>query len=90
MAGEWRPVMGSLSWEQLEPAAEATIAAAAAALLWCGEDTHGVLAHVAATTPLKMVSSRIANTIVNTKLPHASVIAVDESLVGPSVSATHR
>jgi hypothetical protein len=25
--------------------------AAAAALLWCGEDTHGVLAHVAATTP---------------------------------------
>jgi hypothetical protein len=51
--------MESLSWERLEPAAEATIAAAASAMLWCGEDRDGVLAHMGATTSRRIVSSRI-------------------------------
>jgi hypothetical protein len=59
MAGGWRAVMESLSWEQLEPAAEATIADAAAALLWGGEDSRGVLARMTAATPSSMASSRL-------------------------------
>ena len=43
---------------QLEQAAEQTIAAAGAALLWAGEDSHGVLAHVAGTSRAEMVKSR--------------------------------
>jgi len=39
-----------LSWEQLEPAAEATIAAAQALVLG-GEDSRGVLARVLAASP---------------------------------------
>lgn len=46
--------------EQLEQAAEQTIGAAAAALLWAGEDSYGVLAHVAATSAPTMVQSRQA------------------------------
>lgn len=43
----------------LAHAAEQTIAAAAAALLWAGEDSHGVLAHVAAADPWVMVGTRL-------------------------------
>jgi hypothetical protein len=49
--------------EQLQWAAEQTISAAAAALLWAGEDSHGVLAHVAGTTASEMVKSRQAYTV---------------------------
>ncbi|WP_368834374.1 hypothetical protein [Mycobacterium intracellulare] len=45
---------------QLELAAEQTIAAAAAALLWAGPDSHGVLTHVASTSAAKMAESRRA------------------------------
>jgi hypothetical protein len=45
---------------QLERAAKLTIAAAAAALLWAGEDSHGVLAHVAGTSAAEMARSRQA------------------------------
>lgn len=42
----------------LEQAAQATVAAAAAALLWAGQDSYGVLTHVAGLTPTAMVESR--------------------------------
>ena len=38
-------------WEQLEHAAEATIAAAATAPLWAGGEGQDVLARVAAASP---------------------------------------
>jgi hypothetical protein len=44
---------------RLAQAAEQTIAAAAAALLWAGEDSHGVLAHVAAADPWLMAGTRL-------------------------------
>ncbi|MDV3249562.1 hypothetical protein K7Z54_23455 [Mycobacterium avium subsp. hominissuis] len=44
---------------ELERAAEQTIAAAAAALLWAGEDSQGVLAHVAVADPQLMVGTRM-------------------------------
>lgn len=43
-----------------------------------------VLAHMAATTPVRTVSSRISNTIVNDIYPYASEMAVDPGLVGRS------
>lgn len=46
----------------LEQAAEQTIGAAAAALLWAGEDSYGVLAHVATTSAATMAQSRQAYT----------------------------
>lgn len=45
---------------QLELAAEQTIEAAAAALLWTGEDSHGVLGRVAGASAARMAESRCA------------------------------
>lgn len=45
---------------QLEQAAEQTISAAAAALLWAGEDSYGVLSHVASVSAAAMAESRMA------------------------------
>lgn len=44
---------------QLEVAAEMTIAAASAALVWEGEDSYGVLKRVAGATAKPMVTARI-------------------------------
>ena len=44
--------------DQVQAAAEQTIEAAAAALLWVGPDAHGVLEHVANASAERMVSSR--------------------------------
>lgn len=52
MTRPWEP------WTPLERAAEWTIEAAAAALLWAGEDSYGVLAHVAAADPALMACTR--------------------------------
>lgn len=52
--------LSSVNWAELEQAAEQTITAAAAALLWAGEDPGGVLAHVAATDPQLMMGTRLA------------------------------
>jgi hypothetical protein len=48
--------MDGLSWDPLEMSAERTVAAAAAALMWCGADSQGVLAHIAGR--LALISSR--------------------------------
>ncbi|WP_125079714.1 hypothetical protein [Mycobacterium sp. P7213] len=48
--------------EQLEVAAEQTIAAAAAAVLWAGEDSQGVLRHVAGLAAAQMSADRHAYT----------------------------
>ncbi|OBH20435.1 hypothetical protein [Mycolicibacter sinensis] len=48
--------------EQLEAAAEQTIAAAAAAVLWAGEDSQGVLRHVAGLAAAQMAADRHAYT----------------------------
>jgi hypothetical protein len=45
---------------QLERAAEQTIEAAAAALLWAGQDSRGVLEHVASASAAQMAQSRCA------------------------------
>jgi hypothetical protein len=45
---------------QLELAAEQTIAAAAAALLWAGQDSCDVLEHVAGASAARMVGARCA------------------------------
>ena len=50
--------MDALSWDPLEMSAERTVAAAAAALMWCGEDSQGVLAHIAGRLAWKMALSR--------------------------------
>jgi hypothetical protein len=42
----------------MQVAAERTIEAAAAALLWCGPDRHGVLAHIAGRSAWMMASAR--------------------------------
>jgi hypothetical protein len=42
----------------MQVAAERTIEAAAAALLWCGPDGHGVLAHIAGRSAWMMASAR--------------------------------
>ncbi len=47
-----------IDWVGVEQAAEQTIAAAAAVLLWDGGDSAGVLAHVAGTTATRMAMSR--------------------------------
>ncbi|ORA75237.1 hypothetical protein BST28_22120 [Mycolicibacter kumamotonensis] len=48
--------------EQLEVAAEQTIAAATAAVLWAGEDSQGVLRHVAGLVAARMAADRHAYT----------------------------
>ncbi len=48
---------------QLELAAEQTIGAAAAALLWAGQDSYGVLEHVAGASVERMAESRCAYSI---------------------------
>jgi len=59
----------AVDWAALERAAEQTIAAAAAAVLWAGEDNHGVLAHVAAATAAKMAESRVGYAMVHASPP---------------------
>lgn len=46
------------SIEQLEQAAEQTIEVAAAAMLWAGQDSRGVLEHVARASAARMAQSR--------------------------------
>lgn len=52
--------MSDVVTEQLERAAEQTIAAAAAAVLWAGEDSQGVLRHVAGLAAARMAADRHA------------------------------
>ncbi len=51
---------------QLELAAEQTIEAAAAALLWAGQDSYGVLEHVAGASVARMVEARCAYALFRT------------------------
>lgn len=55
--------MKEVDWEALMRAAEQTISAAAAAVLWTGDDSHGVLAHVAGATVEKMAGTRAGYTM---------------------------
>jgi hypothetical protein len=71
---------GRLSWGDFEAAAEWTIGAAAAAVLWCGEDSQGVLAHVAGSTPIKMASSRIAAADTKRAFPEYADMGFDEDV----------
>jgi len=59
-----RGIMMAVDWAILERAAEQTISAATAALLWDGEDRQGVLDHVAGTTVARMVVSRVGYSVV--------------------------
>lgn len=56
--------------QELLDAAEVTIAAAAAALGWAGEDDSGVLEHVAAISPVVMAVSRYGYEMDQRYAPH--------------------
>jgi hypothetical protein len=74
-------------------AAEWTIAAAAAAVFWCGDDPHGVLVHGAAADPVTMACTRAlyAQALsVKTLLPIASETLLrflGSSAIGVEVAA---
>ena len=75
-----------LTWGDFEAAAEWTIGAAAAALLWYGEDSQGVLAHVAGSAPTKMASSRIAAAATKRAFPEYADMGFDEDVASRSES----
>ena len=78
--------VGPLTWRDFEAAAEWTIGAAAAALLWCGEDSQGVLAHVAGSTPIKIAASRIAAAGTKRAFPQFADMAFDEEVASQGES----
>jgi hypothetical protein len=83
MSGD--PLERAADWTvAFEQAAEGTIAAAAAALLWCGEDGQGILAHVAGSTPTKMTSSRIAAAYTKRAFPEYAEMPIDEDIANCS------
>jgi hypothetical protein len=68
---------------QLELAAEQTIGAATAALLWAGQDNYSVLEHVAGASVGRMVESRCAYSLfqmIRREVPAEKWPAVDEDL----------
>jgi hypothetical protein len=73
------------SIEQLGQTAEETIEAAAAALLWAGPDSRGVLEHVAGASAWRMVESRCAYALYETACrPDVAVVgqsAFDADLI---------
>lgn len=76
--------MDAVSMDPLEAAAEATIAAAAAALLWGGDDGHGVLAHIAGLTAWRMAASRQVHLYLVQTAPDHVGQPYDDQLAGPS------
>ena len=74
--------MNAVSPDPLERAAEATIAAAAAALLWGGADGHGVLAHVAGLNTWRMAASRRVHLYLVQTVPGHVGEPYDDQLVG--------
>jgi hypothetical protein len=77
------------AWVRILPAPfceEWTTAVAAAALLWCGEDSPGVLAHVGGSTPTKMASSRIAAADQKRAFPEYADMGFDEDVARPKKS----
>jgi hypothetical protein len=58
--------MTTMGSAQLARAAEQTIEAAAAALLWAGQDSYGVLEHVAGASVERMAQSRCAYALFQT------------------------
>lgn len=73
----------TVSRSQLELAAEQTIEAAAAALVWAGQDSYGVLEHVAGASVERMVESRCAYALfqmVRREVAAENRPAVDEDL----------
>jgi hypothetical protein len=76
--------MDVMSFDPLELAAESTIAAAAAAMLWCGEDRHGVLAHIAGRSAWKMATSRRVQMYVVETHPECVGECYDDQVVQPS------
>ena len=76
--------MDVMSFDPLEVAAEGMIAAAAAAMLWCGEDRHGVLAHIAGRSAWKMAMSRRVQMYVVETHPEAVGEPYDDQVCEPS------
>jgi hypothetical protein len=62
----------------MQVAAEQTIEAAAAALLWCGPDGHGVLAHIASRSAWMMATARTAQISVLEMHPEISGECYDD------------
>ncbi len=73
-------------WNPLEVAAEATIAAATAALVWEGQDSYGVLERVAGATAKGMATARIAAEIVADVTTSVQFTAIDEDARGGAVA----
>ena len=73
-------------WNPLEVAAEATIAAATAALVWEGQDSYGVLERVAGATAKGMATARIAAEIMADVTTSVQFTAIDEDARGGAVA----
>ena len=73
-------------WNPLEVAAEATIAAATAALVWEGQDSYGVLERVAGATAKGMATARITAEIMADVTTSVQFTAADEDARGGAVA----
>jgi hypothetical protein len=73
-------------WNPLEVAAEATIAAATAALVWEGPDSYGVLERVAGATAKGMATARITAEIMADVTTSVQFTAADEDARGGAVA----
>lgn len=73
-------------WNPLEVAAEATIAAATAALVWEGPDSYGVLERVAEATAKGMATARITADIMADVTTSVQFTAATERARGSAIA----